>query len=226
VRLPIPGADARSARNARASVASQSRLSVELTGSLVKLEPISRAREQELWRAAQAPEIWTWTNHIADSREDFDVWIARAMSGRRIGDAAMFATVDRYSGLAVGSTSFHHYRPDDGVVEIGSTWLSPRAWGTGVNIEAKLLMLEHAFETLSCVRVEFKTDARNTRSRSALAALPAQFEGILRKQINVAGVGVRDSAFFSVIDDEWPAVRENLNSRLARHRRRPFTRTR
>jgi N-acetyltransferase len=85
-----------------------------------------------------------------------------------------------------------------------------------VNLEAKLLMMEHAFTELGCVRVEFKTDARNERSRAALAAIPAQFEGVLRKQINIPGVGVRDSAFFSVIDDEWPDVRENLCRRLMR----------
>ena len=78
--------------------------------------------------------------------------------------------------------------------------------------------MEHAFESLGCVRVEFKTDARNERSRAALAALPAQFEGVLRKQITLPGIGVRDSAFFSVIDEEWPAVRENLRRRVERHR--------
>jgi RimJ/RimL family protein N-acetyltransferase len=86
-----------------------------------------------------------------------------------------------------------------------------------VNVETKLLMLEHAFTALGCVRVEFKTDARNERSRAALAAIPAQFEGVLRKQINIPGVGVRDSAFFSVIDDEWPEVRTRLEARLADH---------
>jgi RimJ/RimL family protein N-acetyltransferase len=94
--------------------------------------------------------------------------------------------------------------------------LNPRAWKSGVNAEAKLLMLEYAFGALGCVRVEFKTDVRNARSRGALTALPAQFEGVLRKQINIPGIGVRDSAFFSVIDDEWPGVRENLLSRLGR----------
>jgi RimJ/RimL family protein N-acetyltransferase len=92
--------------------------------------------------------------------------------------------------------------------------LNPRAWRSGANAEAKLLMMGHAFETLGCVRVEFKTDARNRRSRAALIALPAQFESILRKQINIPGVGVRDSAFYSVIDDEWPAVRSCLEGRV------------
>jgi len=163
--------------------------------------------------AAQAPEIWQWTTHIADSREDFDAWIAMSVASD---DKYTFATLDHSTGKALGSTSFHHYRPQDGVIEIGSTWLNPRAWGTGANVEAKLLMLEYAFEALGCVRVEFKTDARNARSRAALAAIPAQFEGVLRKQINIPGVGVRDSAFFSVIDEEWPAVRANLEDRLSK----------
>jgi RimJ/RimL family protein N-acetyltransferase len=189
-------------------------VAVRLEGSLVVLEPLSEAHREGLWRAAQAPEIWVWTSHIADSREDFDAWFGASMSRMKAAEKHTFATLDRATGLAIGSTSFHHFRPADGVVEIGSTWLTPRAWRSGANIDAKLLMLDHAFENLDCVRVEFKTDARNARSRAALAALPAQFEGVLRKQINIPGVGLRDSAFFSVIDEEWPAVRENLRRRL------------
>lgn len=93
-------------------------------------------------------------------------------------------------------------------------------WGTGANIEAKLLMAEHAFERLGCMRVEFKTDARNEHSRAALSALPAQFEGIFRKHMLMPGVGVRDSAYHSIIDEEWPEVRANLQRRLADARQR------
>jgi RimJ/RimL family protein N-acetyltransferase len=102
------------------------------------------------------------------------------------------------------------------VVEIGWTWLHPSAWGSGANIEAKLLMMERAFAELNCVRVEFKTDSRNARSRAAIAALGAQFEGILRNHMIVPDVGVRDSAYYSVIDRDWPAVRANLLRRLGR----------
>jgi RimJ/RimL family protein N-acetyltransferase len=103
----------------------------------------------------------------------------------------------------------------DRALEVGWTWLTPAAWSTGANAEAKLLMLEHAFERLGCVRVEFKTDARNERSRAALAALPAQFEGIFRKHRIPRGVGVRDSAYYSVIDDEWPLVKARLRERVS-----------
>jgi len=180
------------------------------------LEPLSEAHRVPLWRAAQAGEIWRWTTRIADSRETFDAWIEDCLRASQDPSRQAFAILDLREGVTVGSTSYHRFRPHDGVIEVGSTWLNPRFWGSGINAEAKLLMLEYAFEALGCVRVEFKTDVRNERSRAALTALPAQFEGVLRKQINIPGIGVRDSAFFSVIDDEWPGVRENLLSRLRR----------
>jgi RimJ/RimL family protein N-acetyltransferase len=117
-------------------------------------------------------------------------------------------------GAVVGTSRYLGVRRADRVVEVGWTWFNPSAWRTGVNVETKLLMLTRAFETLGCVRVELKTDARNERSRGAMAALPAQFEGILRKHMIVPFVGQRDSAYFSVIDDEWPEVRAALELRL------------
>jgi len=181
----------------------------------VTLEPLAAEHADELWRAAQAPEIWEWLAHIGDSREYFDRWMAISLAAMEDGSEGVFATCDRRSGALVGSTRYLSVRPDDRVVEIGWTWLNPGAWGSGANIETKLLMLAHAFDTLNCLRVEFKTDARNTRSRAALEAIPAQFEGILRKHKIMPDVGVRDSAYFSVIDEEWPAVRDNLKRRLA-----------
>jgi RimJ/RimL family protein N-acetyltransferase len=195
---------------------------VRLEGELVLLEPIRPDHVDGLWKAAQAPEIWDWLVHLTDSREFFDEWAAegiRNWSGE--GDRWTFVTVSRETGLPVGSSSFLNYRPKDDVVEIGFTWLNPSAWGTGANREAKLLMMTHAFETLGCVRVEFKTDARNERSRAALAALPARFEGVLRKHMNPFGVGRRDSAYYSVIDDEWPEVRRGLETTRPQIESRP-----
>ena len=127
----------------------------------------------------------------------------------------MFATIDRASGRPIGSTRYLNLREEHRGLEIGWTWLTPSRWRTGANVEAKLLMLEHAFGALGCMRVELKTDARNERSRAAMAALPARFEGIFRKHMLMPGVGVRDSAYYSVIDDDWPEVRANLERRLA-----------
>jgi RimJ/RimL family protein N-acetyltransferase len=190
-------------------------LAIRLEGSLVTLEPLEAAHAEELWRAAQDPRIWQWLAHIGSSREYFDRWLEMSLAASAEGGEGVFAIRDRRRDALVGSSRYLNVRPADRVVEVGWTWLNPSAWRTGVNLETKLLLLGHAFDDLGCLRVELKTDARNERSRAAMAALPARFEGILRKHMTVPDVGVRDSAYFSVIDDEWPEVRANLQRRLA-----------
>ena len=193
-------------------------LATRLEGELVVLEPLEERHAEGLWQAAQDPEIWQWLAHVGSTREYFDRWMDISLAAAREGREGVLATRRRSDGVLVGSSRYLNVRPADRVVEIGWTWLNPSAWRSGINVEAKLLMFEHAFERLGCVRVELKTDARNERSRAAMEALPAQFEGILRKHMIVPDVGVRDSAYFSVIDDEWPAVRANLEGRLSRGR--------
>jgi len=190
-------------------------LTAHLEGSIVTLEPLREEHAEELWEAAQAPEIWAWLANLSE-RGRFDPWMRLTLEAEQAGTEGSFTTRDAGTGRAIGSSRYLNVRPNDGVVEIGWTWLHPSAWRSGANVEAKLLMMRHAFETLECVRVEFKTDARNERSRAALAALPAQFEGILRNHMIVPDVGLRDSAYYSVIDSEWPEVRANLERRLAR----------
>ncbi len=190
-------------------------LAIRLEGSLVALEPLEEAHAEGLWQAAQAPEIWRWLAPLGSDRELFERWMAQGLAANAEGSEGVFATRELAGGTLVGSSRYLNVRPADRVVEIGWTWLNPSVWGSGANVEAKLLMLGHAFETLGCVRVELKTDARNERSRAAMAALPARFEGVLRKHMIVPGVGVRDSAYYSVIDEEWPEVRANLRRRLA-----------
>jgi len=190
-------------------------LTTRLDGQLVVLEPLAAGHEDGLFAAAQHPEIWSWLAPIGESREYFSAWFALSLAESQAGREGVFATIDRASGEPIGSTRYLNVREAHRGVEIGWTWLSPAKWRTGANVEAKLLMLEHAFQTLGCMRVEFKTDARNERSRAALAALPAQFEGIFRKHMLMPGVGVRDSAYYSVIDDDWSQVRANLEHRLA-----------
>jgi RimJ/RimL family protein N-acetyltransferase len=149
-----------------------------------------------------------------ESRETFRLWLDDALARSEAGIEAAFATLDARTGEPVGSTRYLTLRPEHRGLEIGWTWLASSRWGTGANVEAKLLMLEHAFERLGCLRVEFKTDRRNDRSRGALAALPARFEGVFRKHMLVRGGERRDSAYYSIVDDEWPEIEDNLRRRL------------
>jgi RimJ/RimL family protein N-acetyltransferase len=189
-------------------------LAVPLRGERVALEPLAPEHAEGLWEAAQAEEIWAWLTPLNASRELFDRWLETSVAATREGREGVFAVRRLEDGAPVGSSRFFNVRPADRVVEIGWTWFNPGVWRSGVNIETKLLLMTHAFEALGCVRVELKTDARNERSRGAMAALPAQFEGIMRNHMIVPGIGQRDSAYFSVIDSEWPAVRAALERRL------------
>ena len=190
-------------------------LSVVLEGEVVRLEPLEMRHEEGLYEAARDERVWRWLpEYAARDRDTFRRWLEMAVADREAGRDAGFATVEVRTGRPVGSTRYLALRPEHRGLEIGWTWLAPSAWGTGANVEAKLLMLRHAFEALGCMRVEFKTDARNERSRGALEALPARFEGIFRKHMLVRGGTLRDSAYYSIIDDEWPDVEANLLRRL------------
>jgi RimJ/RimL family protein N-acetyltransferase len=188
-----------------------------LEGSLVRLEPLTAAHEAGLFEASRDPEIWRWLALAGapPSRETLGGWLEAGLTESAAGRECAFATIWRATGRVIGSTRFMALRPEHRGLEIGWTWLDSAAWRTGANVDAKLLMLEHAFDVVGCIRVEFKTDARNERSRAALAALPASFEGIFRNHM-VMPYGLRDSAYYSVIADDWPEVRANLRGRLAR----------
>jgi N-acetyltransferase len=195
-------------------------LTATLQGSLVRLEPLAEDHRDDLWAAAQPDEIWAWLAHLNKSREYFDSWFDATLASNAIaagapGETGAFAIRRLADGELAGSSRYLGVRRRDRVVEIGWTWFNPSAWGSGVNVETKLLMFTRAFETLGCVRVELKTDARNERSRGAMTRLPARFEGIMRKHQITPDVGQRDSAYYSVIDDEWPKVRAALQSRLS-----------
>jgi RimJ/RimL family protein N-acetyltransferase len=180
-----------------------------LEGELVRLKPLEPQHEDTLWEVAQDERAWRLMRVRAnESREAFASWFADMRE-----NALGFAQV--MDGRPLGHTSYLNVREVDRVLEIGNTWLTPSAWGSGVNTEAKLLLMRHAFEDEGYLRVEFKTDARNERARAALAALPAELEGVFRKHMLVRGGERRDSAWYAVIDDDWPAVKANLQRRLA-----------
>lgn len=185
-----------------------------LQGRIVRLEPLSSAHEEGLWLAAQDDRTWRWLSVAQPrTREEWSAWMLQALDAAEAGTEIPFVTVKGEE--IAGSTRFLTLKPEHRSIEIGWTWLHPSAWGTGANVEAKLLQLEYAFETLGCQRVEFKTDALNERSRAALEAIGASFEGVHRKHMLVRGGERRDSAWYSVLDDEWRTVRAHLEARLA-----------
>ena len=185
-----------------------------LEGRVVRLEPLRPAHEEGLWLASRDARTWQWLSIVQpQTREEWSVFVAQALAAAEAGTEIPLVTVR--DGEVVGSTRFLALRPEHRSVEIGWTWLTPSAWGTGANVEAKLLQLRHAFAAWGCRRVEFKTDASNERSCGALAALGATFEGVHRKHMLVRGGESRDSAWFSVTDDDWPAVQARLEARLA-----------
>ena len=193
-------------------------ISRPLEGSLVALERLDAGHEDGLYEAAREDRaVWRWLPYDAsEDRVAFRTWLEEALAASEAGTEAAFATFDARTGRILGSTRYLTLRLEHRGLEIGWTWLSPSAWGTGANAEAKLLMLGRAFGALGCMRVEFQTNARNERSRAALEALPARFEGVFRKHKIVQRGEIRDSAYYSITDDEWPEVEANLRRRLAR----------
>jgi RimJ/RimL family protein N-acetyltransferase len=194
---------------------------VVLEGRTIRLEPLSWEHFEPLCEAGSDPDIWRWTTSVAMTPDLMRAYIDTALRWQTEGHALPFATIEKSSGRAVGSTRFGNIDKAHHRVEIGWTWIHPAWQRTAVNTEAKYLMLRHAFETLGCIRVELKTDVLNERSRAAILRLGAKQEGILRKHMIING-RVRDSVYFSILDDEWPAVRAGLEEKLARpHAPRP-----
>ncbi|MGI9078476.1 MAG: GNAT family N-acetyltransferase [Gemmatimonadaceae bacterium] len=187
---------------------------VVLEGMFVRLEPLGVAHLEGLCKVGMDEELWRWTTASVLSRDAMRRYIETALAWQAAGTATPFATIERKSASVLGSTRFANIDPANRRLEIGWTWVA-RPWQrTAVNTEAKLLMLTHAFEVLQCLRVEFKTDALNERSRAALRRIGATEEGTLRKHLITESGRVRDSVYFSILDSEWPAVKARLAQRL------------
>ena len=186
-----------------------------LRGAHVTLEPIEERHAPDLFAAMQDEEVCrylAWPPPVKLDETLALVREARDVMTRR--HAIVFAQVWNATGRVIGSTRLLDARPADRQVEIGSTFLARDYWRTPANTESKLLFLTYCFETLGCVRVALKTDGRNVRSQDAIARLGAVREGVLRKHMNVRGYQ-RDTVYFSILEDEWPAVRARLQARLA-----------
>ena len=189
---------------------------VVLEGSRVRMEPLSMAHFDDLAAVAFDLPIWQWTIMGPQDEAGLRRWLESALANAEAGTERPFATIDLASGRAVGSSRYMSIVPEHKRLEIGWTWLATSAQRTGINREAKLLQLTHAFETLGANRVEFKTHVRNERSRTAIAGIGATFEGTFRSHSIMPDGSIRDSAYFSVIAPEWPDVKARLVAGLER----------
>ena len=192
---------------------------VTLEGSAVRLEPLRREHADGFWGIAKndLEDIFRWIPYSMKTREDFEKLINNAFAEQERGESVVFATVERSSGRTIGSTRFMNIDRINRRVEIGSTWIAPAWQRTGINTEAKYLMLRHAFEMWECMRVELKTDALNQKSRKAILRIGAKEEGTLRRHLITWTGRVRDTVYFSVLDNEWPEVKARLEAMRERY---------
>jgi N-acetyltransferase len=187
-----------------------------LEGKHVRLEPLTQAHHAQLCEVGFDDEIWRLTTTIIRTPEDMKKYIDAAAKDFSDGKAMPFAIIEKASGKAVGSTRFGNIDTTHRRVEIGWTWIARQWQRTFINTEAKYLLLSHAFDTLGCMRVEFKTDSTNSRSRNALMRIGAKEEGVFRNHMIVPGGRIRHSVYFSIIDSEWNEVKRELEKKLAK----------
>lgn len=188
---------------------------VTLSGRHVELQPLAPAHLDDLFEASRDDAVWQFLpEHRPETRDAVRAWLDAALLRRDEGRDLPFAIVWRESGKAIGSTRLLDVSPAYRHAEIGWSWLSSAHWRTAANTESKYLLLRHAFETWGCIRVQLKTDLRNERSQRAIERLGAVREGVLRKAVIVKDGYQRSSVYYSIIDDEWPVVKTNLESKL------------
>lgn len=184
---------------------------VVLEGAHIRLEPLQLEHAEALMEAGRAPEIWTWLAVAPATVAEMHEYVRGALASP---GQHPFAVVDRTTGRVVGSTRYLEVDEGNRTAEIGWTWYARDVWATVVNPEAKFLLLRHAFETWGAMRVQFKADAQNVRSCTAIRRLGAQHEGTLRNHRIRRDGTIRDSAVFSILDREWPAVKAGLLERI------------
>lgn len=188
---------------------------VTLEGKWVRLEPLTLAHANDLFLVAQDDDIWRYMpvptpKSIADVR----AWIQDALDAQARGLFLPFVIIECATGEAVGSTRYLDISAHDRHVEIGWSWLGKAYWRTPLNTECKYLLLKHAFETLDCIRVSFKTDLRNERSQRAIERLGAVREGVWRRVVIMHDGYKRSSVFYSILDDEWGNVKARLEEKM------------
>ena len=190
-----------------------------LEGDIVRLEPLSTSHVEGLAEVGLDPSLWRLQPRPVRSVSDMRAYVELALADQSRGRSLPFATVDRKRERVIGSTRFMEIAPAHRRLEIGATWLTPACQRTGANVESKLLLLGYAFDLARAQKVVFKTEALNEQSRNALLALGAVEEGVLRRHLLSDDGRPRDMVYFSILDDEWPAVRERNEARLQQQRK-------
>ena len=188
---------------------------IALTGSIVRLlQPLGYQHTAGLLAAAAFDEIWTYLDEPTPRTiDDAKTLICDAEKEHARGGRIPFATLDTDSREVIGSISLIDIRPQDRAVEVGWAWLTPSRWSTGASREAIFLIMRHAFDTMGAIRVAYKTDSRNIRSRKSILSMGATQEGTFRNHRILSDGYIRDSIYYSVIREEWPAVRDRFESR-------------
>jgi len=189
---------------------------VTLTGRYVRLEPLSLDHLDGLCAVGLEEEIWRLGLAPVQTCDDMQAYVETALRWQAAGSALPFATVEKATDTIAGSTRFGNIDVANRRAEIGWTWLGKQWRRTPFNTEAKYLMLTHAFEVWGCIRVELKTDVLNQRSRQAMLRIGAKEEGIFRSHMIAASGRIRDSVYYSIIEPEWPEVKDRLEEMLAR----------
>jgi RimJ/RimL family protein N-acetyltransferase len=189
---------------------------VELTGNLVRLEPLRADHADQLAAAAGDGRLWELWYTSVPTPEAMAADVERRLAEREAGTLLPFTVRRADTGAVIGSTNYLNIEPEGPRLEIGGTWNALSAQRSGTNAESKLLLLGHAFESLGCIAVEFRTHWHNVQSRTAIARLGAKQDGVLRNHRRLPDGSLRDTVVFSILDAEWPAVRNGLQHRLAR----------
>ena len=187
---------------------------VVLEGRLVRLEPMRMEHLPALMEIAFDPGIWRWMRSLVRTGDDLRRWMESALADAAAGSAMPWVTIDRRSGKVAGSTRFMDIHRGNRTLEVGGTWLHPDYQRSGVNVEAKYLQLRHAFETMGAVRVALKTHHKNLKSQRAILALGAKPEGTFRNHMIMPDGSARHSMWFSIIREEWPEVKQQLEERM------------
>ncbi|MGS1011427.1 GNAT family N-acetyltransferase [Achromobacter anxifer] len=189
---------------------------VTLAGEVVRLEPLAAGHAGALAQVGLHPELWRLQPEPVQTQDDMQRYVDRALAGQRDGNCLPFVIVRQEDGQIIGATRYMDIALAHKRLEIGGTWLTPASQRSGANTETKFLLLQHAFETIGIMRVVFKTELSNMQSRQAILRIGGVEEGVFRKHLIAQSGRARDMVYFAILDEDWPAVKARLLTRMRR----------